>query len=69
VSVATSGVRIGWIGAGRMGYAMAERLAQGWRGSQHMESYPCKDRAAGAARRKGEANSFDRDVEGNAACE
>jgi 3-hydroxyisobutyrate dehydrogenase len=29
VSAATSGVRIGWIGIGRMGYAMAERLARG----------------------------------------
>jgi len=29
VSAATSGARIGWIGIGRMGYAMAERLAKG----------------------------------------
>jgi 3-hydroxyisobutyrate dehydrogenase len=29
VSAATSGERIGWIGIGRMGYAMAERLAKG----------------------------------------
>jgi 3-hydroxyisobutyrate dehydrogenase-like beta-hydroxyacid dehydrogenase len=29
VSAATSGARIGWIGIGRMGYAMAERLARG----------------------------------------
>ena len=29
MSAATSGARIGWIGIGRMGYAMAERLAKG----------------------------------------
>jgi len=29
VSAATSDARIGWIGIGRMGYAMAERLAKG----------------------------------------
>jgi 3-hydroxyisobutyrate dehydrogenase-like beta-hydroxyacid dehydrogenase len=29
VSAATSGARIGWIGIGRMGYAMAERMAGG----------------------------------------
>jgi 3-hydroxyisobutyrate dehydrogenase len=29
VSTATSDARIGWIGVGRMGYAMAERLAKG----------------------------------------
>jgi len=29
VSAATFGARIGWIGIGRMGYAMAERLARG----------------------------------------
>jgi len=29
VSAATSGARIGWSGIGRMGYAMAERLAKG----------------------------------------
>jgi 3-hydroxyisobutyrate dehydrogenase-like beta-hydroxyacid dehydrogenase len=32
VSAATSGARIGWIGIGRMGYAMAERLAKGGAG-------------------------------------
>jgi 3-hydroxyisobutyrate dehydrogenase len=29
VSAAASGTRVGWIGIGRMGYAMAERLAKG----------------------------------------
>jgi len=32
VSAATSDARIGWIGIGRMGYAMAERLAKGGAG-------------------------------------
>ena len=44
---------LGWIGTGRMGYAMAERLAKGGCDSRRLEPHQGQSQAAREVRRQG----------------